>query len=155
MLSVFSYALSAEDILEEPSLRIPKIKAASDDTPLALSEKAQEYFNNKEYYEAIGYYQAVVDNFDTSEYEKEMAWAYYEIGFCYYYMEKYDEANKYFDVVLNNFSVQAPRILSKMLKVKILEEDRTFKERFADYKEERRKEKDSRRKEKQAEEEVE
>lgn len=52
--------------------------------------------------------------------EKDKAWAYYEIGFCYYYMEEYEDAIKYFDIVINQFSVPAPKTLAGNLKQKIM-----------------------------------
>ncbi|MEK6796047.1 MAG: tetratricopeptide repeat protein [Spirochaetota bacterium] len=89
------------------------------DTPLTLSEKALDYFNNKEYGVAIGYYQAIIDNFKKDQFEKEIAWAYYEIGFCYYTMGDNEKALKYLSIVLNDSSVQAPRVLAEKIKQKI------------------------------------
>jgi outer membrane protein assembly factor BamD (BamD/ComL family) len=98
---------------------VPDVKVEEDDTPLTLSEQALDYFNNKEYRAAIAYHAAIISNFSREKYEKEIAWAYYEIGFCYYYMENYETAVEYFDIVINDFSVQAPRTLAQKLKVTI------------------------------------
>lgn len=81
--------------------------------PQIISEFAYEEFNNKNYKRAIKYYQIIVDRFDRETYPKEVAWAYYEIGFCYYYMNKYEDAILYFDIVLNDFSILSPRILAR------------------------------------------
>ena len=63
-----------------------------------------------------------IDNFDRENYAKDVAWAYYEIGFCYYYQKKYEEALKYFDIVLNNFTVLPPKILAQKVMQDIYEE---------------------------------
>ena len=55
----------------------------------------------------------IIDNFDRDNYAKDVAWAYYEIGFCYYYQNKYEEALEYFDIVINNFTVLPPRVLAQ------------------------------------------
>ena len=81
--------------------------------PQIISEMAYKEFNNKNYKKAIKYYQVIIDRFDRANYSKEVAWAYYEIGFCYYYMTKYEDAILYFDIVLNEFSVLPPRILAR------------------------------------------
>ena len=81
--------------------------------PQIIAEKAYTEFGNKKYKDAIAYYQYIIDNFDTDNYVKDIAWAYYEIGFCYYYQNKYEEALKYFDIVMNNFTVLPPRILAQ------------------------------------------
>ena len=86
--------------------------------PQIISEMAYEEFNNKDYKKAIKYYQVIIDRFDRTNYAKEVAWAYYEIGFCYYYMTKYEDAILYFDIVLNEFSVLPPRILA----IKVLDD---------------------------------
>lgn len=108
-----------------------------DETPtqLYLSERAQDYFNNKEYMYAVAYYDAIINYIDKFEYdtslseedvraEKEntLAWANYEIGFCYYRVNNYEKANEYFDIVLSTYPVPAPRILAEKLKLKIAKE---------------------------------
>ena len=42
-----------------------------------------------------------------------MAWAYYEIGFCYYYQKKYKKALEYFNIVMNDFAVLPPKMLAQ------------------------------------------
>ncbi len=86
--------------------------------PQIISEMAYEEFNNKNYKKAIKYYQVIIERFDRVNYAKEVAWAYYEIGFCYYYMKKYEDAILYFDIVLNEFSILPPRILA----IKVLDD---------------------------------
>lgn len=92
------------------------------DTPMSLSEKALDRFNARDYNTSILYQQAIIDRYESDpNYEKEIAWAYYEIGFCHYYMKRYDKANEYFDIVINRYSVQAARTLAQKLKYQITE----------------------------------
>lgn len=90
-----------------------KISVEEERYPKIIAEKAYTEFGNKNYKSAIAYYQYIIDNFDRDNYAKDVAWAYYEIGFCYYYQKKYEEALKYFDIVINNFTVLPPRILAQ------------------------------------------
>lgn len=80
--------------------------------PQVISEFAYDEFNKKNYKKAIAYYQVIIDRFDRELFPKEVAWAYYEIGFCYYYQRKYKEAVKYLDIVLNEFAILPARILA-------------------------------------------
>ncbi len=88
-----------------------------DDEELAviIANKANEYFNKGDYKNAIAAYQVIIDRFDSDLYEKDVAWAYYEIGFCYYYDKKYEDAIGYFDVVLQDFTIMAPRVLAAIV----------------------------------------
>ena len=90
-----------------------KISVEEERYPRIIAEKAYTEFSNKNYKKAIAYYQYIIDNFDRENYAKDVAWAYYEIGFCYYYQNKYKEALNYFDIVINNFTVLPPRILAQ------------------------------------------
>ncbi len=88
-----------------------------DDNELAviISNKANEYFEKRNYNMAIKTYQVIIDRFDPVEHESDVAWAYYEIGFCYYYKKKYQDAINYFNIVLQNFTTAAPRILASIV----------------------------------------
>lgn len=86
--------------------------------PQIIAEKAYDEFGNKNYRKAIAYYQYIIDNFSKEDYAKEVAWAYYEIGFCYYYQNKFKEAINYLNVVINDFAIIPPRVLSQ----KVLED---------------------------------
>lgn len=77
-----------------------------------IADKANEYFIKKDYKTAIACYQIIIDRFDKTMYAKEVAWANYEIGYCYYYKKDYKNAIKYFDIVLKDFTIVAPRILA-------------------------------------------
>ena len=90
-----------------------KVSVEEEKYPKIIAEKAYTEFGNKNYKNAIAYYQYIIDNFDRDNYAKDVAWAYYEIGFCYYYQNKYEEALKYFDIVINSFTVLPPRILAQ------------------------------------------
>lgn len=90
-----------------------KISVEEGQYPKIIAEKGYTEFGEKNYKTAIAYYQYIIDNFDRDNYPKDVAWAYYEIGFCYYYQKKYTEALKYFDIVLNNFTILPPKILAQ------------------------------------------
>lgn len=90
-----------------------KVSVEEERYPKIIAEKAYTEFGNKRYKNAIAYYQYIIDNFDRDNYAKDVAWAYYEIGFCYYYQNKYEEALEYFDIVINNFTVLPPRVLAQ------------------------------------------
>lgn len=90
-----------------------EVKVAENTHPQIISEMAYEQFNNRRYKEAIAYYQVIIDRFDKNINQKEVAWAYYEIGYCYYYQKKYKEAIEYFNIVLKDFAIMAPRILAQ------------------------------------------
>lgn len=99
-----------------------KVSVEEEQYPKIIAEKGYTEFGNKNYKTAIAYYQYIIDNFDRENYAKDVAWAYYEIGFCYYYQKKYEEALKYFDIVLNNFTVLPPKILAQKVMQDIYEE---------------------------------
>lgn len=90
----------------------------ADTHPQIIAEKAYEAFGNKNYRKAVAYYQYIIDNYSREDYSKEIAWAYYEIGFCYYYQNKFKEAIDYFNIVINDFAVLPPRVLAQ----KVLED---------------------------------
>lgn len=92
-----------------------KIVIEEGTAPQIISEMAYEEFNNKNYKRAIAFYEVIIERFDRASYAKEVAWAYYEIGFCYYYENKYEEAILYFDIVLNDFAILPPRILARVV----------------------------------------
>ena len=81
--------------------------------PKIIAEKAYTEFNEKRYNNAIAYYQYILDNYDRNIFPKDVAWAYYEIGFCYYYQSKYKEALSYFDIVMKEFTVLPPKVLAQ------------------------------------------
>ncbi len=81
--------------------------------PKIIAEKAYTEFNEKRYKNAIAYYQYILDNYDRNLFPKDVAWAYYEIGFCYYYQSKYKKALSYFDIVMREFTVLPPKVLAQ------------------------------------------
>ena len=107
-----------------------KVASVPENTaPQIIAERAYEEFGNKNYKTAIEYYQLIIDRFDAKGYQKEVAWAYYEIGFCYYYQGKFKEAIDYFNMVLNDFSVTPTRILASI----VLEDIYTQKPKLKSY----------------------
>ena len=113
-LSVFVfYSISCASVL--------KITPEEERYPQIIAEKAYTEFNNKKYKKARDYYQYIIDNFDRENYTKEVAWAYYEIGFCYYYQKKYKDALNYFNTVMNDFAVLPPKMLAQKVMQDIYE----------------------------------
>lgn len=113
-LSVFVfYLISCASVL--------KISPEEERYPQIIAEKAYTEFNNKKYKKARSYYQYIIDNFDRENYSKEVAWAYYEIGFCYYYQRKYKDALNYFNIVMNDFAVLPPKMLAQKVMQDIYE----------------------------------
>lgn len=113
-LSVFVfYSISCASVL--------KISPEEERYPQIIAEKAYTEFNNKKYKRARNYYQYIIDNFDRENYSKEVAWAYYEIGFCYYYQRKYKDALNYFNIVMNDFAVLPPKMLAQKVMQDIYE----------------------------------
>lgn len=104
-----------------------KVSVEEGQYPRIIAEKAYTEFGNKNYKNAIAYYQYIIDNFDRDSYVKDIAWAYYEIGFCYYYQNKYQDALKYFNIVINNFTVLPPRILAQKVMQDIYEKKTKLK----------------------------
>ena len=98
-----------------------KISPEEERYPQIIAEKAYTEFNNKKYKRARAYYQYIIDNFDRENYSKEVAWAYYEIGFCYYYQRKYKDALNYFNIVMNDFAVLPPKMLAQKVMQDIYE----------------------------------
>ena len=86
-----------------------------DDLAVMIANRANEYFDNKEYKKAIKAYQVIIDRFDPKNHEKDVAWAYYEIGFCHYYNKDYEMAIDYFNIVLQDFTIIAPRVLANIV----------------------------------------
>ncbi len=104
-----------------------KISLEEERYPKIIAEKAYTEFGNKNYKNAVAYYQYIIDNFDRDNYAKDIAWAYYEIGFCYYYQNKYNEALDYFNIVINDFTVLPPRILAQKVMLDIYEKKPNLK----------------------------
>ncbi|MFW6138240.1 MAG: tetratricopeptide repeat protein [Spirochaetota bacterium] len=93
-----------------------------DDRPLHLSEyqkMAQKKYEEERFREAIPIYRAVIKNYPENS--SAVAWAHYEIGFCYYRMENYDQAMVYFRKVVNEYNEPAATKLAEHMMSKISE----------------------------------
>jgi len=87
-----------------------------DGNPLSITDYekiAQKEFDEGRYKNAIAAYQAIIDNYPENQ--SSMAWAYYEIGYCYYAMEEYQQAEIYFRKVLNEYQEPAARTLAEKM----------------------------------------
>ncbi|MBL8992619.1 MAG: tetratricopeptide repeat protein [Spirochaetia bacterium] len=85
------------------------------DSPRYLAELAQEHYEYKEYDQALFLYLKLVERFSSQKerFEKELAWAHYEIGFIYLLQGRTTKAKESFNRVLNDFSTLAPRTLAE------------------------------------------
>lgn len=78
------------------------------------SVNAKNAYDRKQYTESIRYQSEIIKNFQgKSEYKKQVAWAQYEIGFCYLVMKDYVQARENFNKVIENYDVLACSILTR------------------------------------------
>jgi len=83
--------------------------------PSYYAEIAQQHYNNKKFLSAIRVYEQLIKRFADKKdlYEKDLAWAHYEIGFCYLVRKQNKSALNFFNSVLKNFDTLAPRTLAQ------------------------------------------
>lgn len=105
--------------IEKPPIR-PK-KNLSKDQPVYYNFIAHKYYILKEYEKAIFQYQKILKKFANQpvEYNKELAWAEYEIGFCYYQLGDNKKAIEYFERVINYYDQASARILAQKMLTKV------------------------------------
>lgn len=78
------------------------------------SVRAKNAYDRKQYTESIRYQIEIIEKFGgQKEYKKQMAWAQYEIGFCYLVMKDYDNARENFNKVIENHDILACSILTR------------------------------------------
>ena len=90
--------------------------------PLTIIEYekiAQKEYEEGRYDNAIMAYKAIIKNYPT--HMSEVAWAYYEIGYCYYMKKDYEKAEEYFRKVVNEYNEPAAKKLSQEMLEKISE----------------------------------
>ncbi len=93
-----------------------------DGQPLTITDYekiAQKEFDEQHYQYAISAYEAIIENY--SDNKNALAWAHYEIGYCYYTMKEYDRAEQYFRKVVNEYQEPAAKKLAQEMLDKILE----------------------------------
>lgn len=105
--------VSCSSVKERPTALAGK--AVDLDSPRYLSEIAQEHYEYKEYDQALFLYLKLVERFSSQKdrFEKELAWAHYEIGFIYLLQGRTNKARESFNRVLSDFSTLAPRTLAE------------------------------------------
>jgi TolA-binding protein len=94
-----------------------------DGSPLAITDYekiAQKEFDERRYNNAIATYNAIISNYP--DVKQSVAWAHYEIGFCYYVMEDYEQAEIYFRIVVNEYQDPAATKLADKMLGKMIEE---------------------------------
>jgi tetratricopeptide (TPR) repeat protein len=94
-----------------------------DGSPLLITDYekiAQRERDERRYDNAIAAYAAIIANYPDNK--TALAWAHYEIGFCYYLKEDFDQAEFYFRIVLNEYQEPAADTLAEMMIGKIGEE---------------------------------
>jgi outer membrane protein assembly factor BamD (BamD/ComL family) len=90
--------------------------------PLSITEYekiAQKEFDQGRYDNAVEVYQAIITY--HSENAKALAWAHYEIGFCHYMKDDYDQARKYFRIVVNEYREPAATKLAEQMLDRLIE----------------------------------
>ena len=88
--------------------------------PLTIIEYekiAQKEYEEGRYDNAIMAYKAIIKNYPENL--SEVAWANYEIGYCYYMKKDYEKAEEYFRKVVNEYSEPAAKKLSQEMLEKI------------------------------------
>jgi tetratricopeptide (TPR) repeat protein len=93
-----------------------------DGSPLSITDYekiAQTLRDDSKYERAIEAYEAIIANYPDNQ--KAVAWAYYEIAFCYFVLKEYSEAEKYFRIVINDYQEPAATKLAQDMLAKILE----------------------------------
>ena len=105
------------------SCATPKPVLYNDGKPLTITDYeklAQAEYDEERYENAIEVYSAIIEHYPENQ--KALAWAYYEIGFCYFVLEDYDNAEVNFRKVLNEFQEPAAKKLAGQLIAKIEQE---------------------------------
>jgi TolA-binding protein len=91
-----------------------------DGSPLSITDYekiAQVERDNRRYENAIEAYTAIITNY--SDNQNALAWSHFEVGFCYFTLKKYSEAEQYFRIVINEFQEPAAKKLAQDMLVKI------------------------------------
>jgi tetratricopeptide (TPR) repeat protein len=105
------------------SCATPKPVLYNDGKPLSITDYeklAQAEYDEGRYENAIDVYSAIIKNYPENQ--KALAWAYYEIGFCYFVLKEYDNAEVNFRKVINEFQEPAAKKLSAEIMAKIEQE---------------------------------
>lgn len=118
MISLLSF-IDLGCTIEKPPVR-PK-KNLPKDQPVYYNFIAQKYYVWKEYEKAIFQYQKILKKFSNQpvKYNKELAWAEYEIGFCYYRLGNNGKATEHFERVINYYNQVSARILAQKVLTKV------------------------------------
>lgn len=84
-------------------------------SPREIAETAHQLYEYREYGKALREYQRLVERFssDRAKYETELAWAYYELGFCHLQLKSYRRSQDAFEKVISDFPVLAARTLAE------------------------------------------
>ena len=102
------------------SCATPKPVLYNEGKPLLITEYeklALEEYENDRYENAIDVYRAIIENYPDNP--KALAWAHYEIGYCYWQLEDYENAEVNFRKVLNEFQEPAAKTLAGQMLEKI------------------------------------
>ncbi len=90
--------------------------------PLSITDYekiAQKEFDEGRYGNAIEVYQAIITHYPENA--KALAWAHYEIGYCHYMKDDYEQARKYFRIVVNEYREPAATKLAEKMLDRIIE----------------------------------
>jgi tetratricopeptide (TPR) repeat protein len=107
------------------SCATPKPVLYNDGKPLTITDYeklAQAEYDEGRYENTIEVYRAIIENYPENQ--RALAWAYYEIGFCYFVLKDYDNAELNFRKVLNEFQEPAAKKLAEQIIAKIEQENK-------------------------------
>ena len=113
---VFSFSflmtICVASVLFSCATKPPALSNNGKPFPITEYEKiAQREFDNKNYENAILAYNAIIENYPDNK--KAVVWANYEIGFCHFLLKEYEEAERYFRIVINEYQEPAATKLAQ------------------------------------------
>lgn len=107
-------------VLSSCSTKMPALERDGEPLKLVEYEKiAQKEFENDRYKNAILVYEAIITHYPDNY--QALAWAHYEIGFCYFMLGDFEKAGSYFRKVINEFQEPAATQLAQHMMAKIVE----------------------------------
>jgi outer membrane protein assembly factor BamD (BamD/ComL family) len=90
--------------------------------PLSITDYekiAQKEFDQGRYSNAIEVYQAIITHYPENT--KALAWAHYEIAYCHFMKDDYEQARKYFRIVANEYREPAATTLAEQMLDRLIE----------------------------------
>jgi tetratricopeptide (TPR) repeat protein len=112
---LFSLLFFSLSLMTSCATTVSEKKNVSENGPRELTERAQVFYEYREYDKALVEYQKLISLYSSQKdrYEKDLAWAYYEVGFCELQLGRKVKAREAFLKVINEYSPLAPKTLAQ------------------------------------------